>query len=133
MDSLTKGSGIAVSALIAATATVLLLLPGHPRAAPGVMMATAAATSSSGTPEPSLRLPATSTPAPGRPAAGARPACRATGAHDGRARAARTGQGRHSDGPAQVRAGSCPSPRAHRHQDAPGRLPVYRGIHPDLP
>lgn len=133
MDSLTKGSGIAVSALIAATATVLLLLPGHPRAAPGVMMATAAATSSSGTPEPSPRLPATSTPAPGRPAAGARPACRATGAHDGRARAARTGQGRHGDGPAQVRAGSCRSPRAHRHQDAPGRLPVYQGIHPDLP
>lgn len=133
MDSLTKGSGIAVSALIAATATVLLLLPGHPRAAPGVMMATAAATSSSGTPEPSLQLPDTSTPAPGRPAAGARPACRATGTHDGRARAARTGQGRHSDEPAQVRAGSCPSPRAHRHHDAPGRLPVYQGIHPELP
>jgi len=133
MDSLTKGSGIAVSALIAATATVLLLLPGHPRAAPGVMMATAAATSSPGTPEPGPRPPATSTPAPGRPAAGWRPACGATGAPGGRARAARTGQGRYGERPAQVRAGSCRSPRAYRHRNAAGRLPVYRGIHPDLP
>ncbi len=32
MGSVTKGSGIAVSALVAATASVLLLVPGHTRA-----------------------------------------------------------------------------------------------------
>jgi hypothetical protein len=88
MDSLTKGSGIAVSVLVAATASVLLLLPGHPRAGSwrgpgtsgGVVVASAAATSSSGTPPgPGRRHPAASTPAPDRPAAGSRPFCRATG------------------------------------------------------
>ena len=32
MESVTKGSGIAVSVLVAATASVLLLVPGHSRA-----------------------------------------------------------------------------------------------------
>ncbi len=31
MDSPTRGSGIALSVLVAATASVLLLLPGHPQ------------------------------------------------------------------------------------------------------
>ena len=31
MDSVTRGSGIAISVLVAATASVLLLLPGKPR------------------------------------------------------------------------------------------------------
>jgi hypothetical protein len=60
MDSLTRGSGIAVSMLVAATASVLLLLPGHPRAGSlrdpgpsgGAMMASAVVTSSLDTPRP---------------------------------------------------------------------------------
>ncbi len=55
MDSVTRGSGIALSVLIAATASVLLLLPGKPAGSwrgpgtPGrVVMASAAATSTSG-------------------------------------------------------------------------------------
>ncbi len=52
MGSLTKASGVAVSMLVAATASVLLLLPGHPRMrtsrgagmTPAVMVASATAT-----------------------------------------------------------------------------------------
>ncbi len=52
MDSLTKASGVAVSMLVAATASVLLVLPGHPRVrtsrgagmTPAVMVASATAT-----------------------------------------------------------------------------------------
>ncbi len=147
MNSLTKGSGIALSMLVAATASVLLLVvPGHPRAGSwrgtggpgGVMVATAAATSPAGPPGSGGRPPATSTPAPGTPAAGLRPVCRAAGAHGGRARAGqphRPGPGQRHRGrrPAQDRPGSCRSPWARRHQETPGRLPSYRGIRPDLP
>ena len=64
MGSVTKGSGIAVSALVAATASVLLLVPGHTRAgywrgtgtSRGVMVVSAAAASPSGTAGPSRRL-----------------------------------------------------------------------------
>ena len=97
MNSVTRGSGIALSVLVAATASVLLLVPGHPRAGSwrgtggpgGVMVATAAATSPAGTPGPGGRPQAVSTPAAGRPAAGSRPVCRAAGAPGGRALAAR--------------------------------------------
>jgi hypothetical protein len=157
MNSLTKGSGIALSMLVAATASVVLLVPGHPRAGSwrgtgrpgGVMVATAAATSLAGTPGPGGRPQATGTPAPGSPAAGSRLVCRAAGAHGGRALAARAGQRdggepgqrhrggpgqRHQGGrPAQDRPGSCRSPWARRHQETPGRLPPYHGIRPDLP
>ena len=57
MDSVTRGSGIALGMLVAATASVLLLVPGKPAGSwrgpgpPGlVVMASAAATLSSGTP-----------------------------------------------------------------------------------
>ncbi len=143
MDSLTKGSGIAVSMLVAATASVLLLLPGHPRAGSlrnpaasgGAMMAAAVVTSSSDTPRPGGRYPAASTPVPHRPATGSPPVCRAAGrdparAHPGRARAVLRHQGR---GPERLSAGSCRAPRTHRDQEAPGRLPRYDGIRPDLP
>jgi len=65
MDSLTKGSGVAVSVLVAATASVLLLLPGHPRASSwrevtsgGITTSSAAATSSSAIPRPGGPRPA---------------------------------------------------------------------------
>ena len=93
MNSVTRGSGIALSALVAATASILLLLPGKPAGSwrgpgpPGqVVMASAAATSSS-SPPGSGSQPSASSPAGGQPAAGPRPGCRATGAHSGRARA----------------------------------------------
>jgi hypothetical protein len=146
MNSLTKGSGIALSMLVAATASVLLLVPGHPRAGPwrgtdrpgGVMVATAAATSPAGTPGPGGRPQATGTPAPGSPAAGSRPVCRAAGAHGGRALAGQPhqrgpGQRHRGRRPAQDRPGSCRSPWARRHQETPGRLPSYHEIRPDLP
>jgi hypothetical protein len=146
MNSLTKGSGIALSMLVAATASVVLLVPGHPRAGSwrgtgrpgGVMVATAAATSPAGTPGPGGRPQATGTPAPGSPAAGSRLVCRAAGAHGGRALAGqphRRGPGQRHRGrrPAQDRPGSCRSPWARRHQETPGRLPPYHGIRPDLP
>ncbi len=148
MDSLTKGSGIAVSMLVAATASVLLLLPGHPRAGSlrdpgpsgGAMMASAVVTSSPDTPRPGGRYPAASPPVPHRPATGSHPVCRAADphrarahrgrAHHGRARAGLRHQGRGSE---QLSAGSCRAPRTHRDQESPGRLPRYDGIRPDLP
>ena len=93
MDSVTRGSGIALSVLIAATASILLLLPGKPAGswrgpgAPGrVVMASAVATSAWSPPGPGSQ-PAASRRAGGQPAAGPRPGCRAAGAHSGRARA----------------------------------------------
>jgi len=147
MDSLTKGSGVAVSVLVAATASVLLLLPGHPRASAwrdvtsgGITTSTSAsaATSSSAIPRPGTPGPATGTPAPDGRAAGSRPACRAAGAHGSRAR---PGPGhrprlrhwtglRHGPallygggGPGLARPGSCRTPRDGPHQETPGRLP----------
>jgi hypothetical protein len=151
MNSLTKGSGIALSMLVAATASVLLLVvPGHPRAGSwrgtggpgGVRVATAAATSPAGPPgsggRPQATITVVNTPAPGSPAAGLRPVCRAAGAHGGRALAGqphRRGPGQRHRGrrPAQDRPGSCRSPSARRHQETPGRLPSYHEIRPDLP
>jgi len=137
MDSVTRGSGIALSVLVAATASVLLLLPGNPAdswgpGTPGrVVMASAAATSSSGTPGPGSQ-PSAGSPAGGQPA-GPRRGCRATQAHSGRPRAGVT-----SLRPGQVRSqaarsGSCHPPRVHRHQHVSRRLSRYRGIRPDLP
>jgi len=145
MDSLTKGSGVAVSVLVAATASVLLLLPGHPRASSwrdvtsgAITTSSAAATSSSAIPRPGGPHPATATPAPDLRAAGSRPACRAAGAHGSRTRPGpghrprlrrwsglRHGPGlRHrGGGPGLARPGSCRTPRDGPHQEAPGRLP----------
>ncbi|HEY8045423.1 MAG TPA: hypothetical protein VIF35_14220 [Streptosporangiaceae bacterium] len=146
MNSLTKGSGIALSMLVAATASALLLVPGHPRAGSwrgpgrpgGVMVATAAATSPAGAPGPGGRPQAASTPAPGRPAAGSRLVCRAAGAPGGRVlagprRRGEAGPRRRGSRPAQDRPGSCRPRWTRRHQETPERLPLYHGIRPDLP
>jgi hypothetical protein len=117
MDSVTRGSGIALSVLIAATATILLLLPGKP-AGPGtpgrVVMSSAVATSAWGPPGPGSK-PSASSRAGGQPAAGSRPGCRATGAHSGRTQAGlatlRPGRAR----PGAARPRSCRPPRTHRH------------------
>jgi hypothetical protein len=135
MDSVTRGSGIALSVLVAATASVLLLVPGKPAGSgpPGrVVMASAAATSSSGTLGPGSP-PSASSPATREPAAGPRPRCRATGAHSGRARAGVTSlrPGRVQLGAA--RSGSGCRPRAPRHRQAARRLSRYHEIRPDLP
>lgn len=58
MDSLTKASGVAVSMLVAATASVLLVLPAHPRMrtsrgagmTPAIMVASATAKPPAGQP-----------------------------------------------------------------------------------
>jgi len=121
MDSVTRGSGIVFSVLVAATAAILLLLPGKPAGSwpgPGtssrVLISSAAATSTSRTIGPGAQY-STSSPAEGQPAAGPRPGCRATGAHSGRARAglATLRPGRARSGAARTR--SCRPPRAHRH------------------
>ena len=93
MDSVTRGSGIALSTLIAATASIVLLLPGKPAGSwrgpgpPGrVVMASAVATSTWSPPGRGSR-PAASSRAGGQAAAGPHPGCRTAGAHSGRARA----------------------------------------------
>jgi hypothetical protein len=117
MDSVTRGSGIALSVLIAVTASIMLLLPGKPAGSvrgpgmPGrVVMASAAATSTSRA-LGSGAQPSTSKWADSQPAAGPRPRCRATGAHSGHSRAGLTR-------PGVAPPGSCRPPGAHRHQHA---------------
>jgi hypothetical protein len=123
MDSVTRGSGIALSVLIAATASIVLLLPGKPSGSwrgPGtsgrIVMASAVATSTWTPPGPGSR-PAASSRAGGQAAAGPRPGCRAAGAHRGRARPGLTtpGPGRARPGAAWAR--SCRAPGARRDQD----------------
>ncbi len=138
MDSLTKGSGIAVSVLVAATASVLLLVPGHPQAgywrgtgtSRGVMVVSAAASPSDTAGPGGSR---TGTPAPDRPAAGRRAACRATGAHGGRTRPGVTVPGQRPGRPAAAGRGSCRAPGVRHLRESRGLLPRYRGIRPDLP
>jgi hypothetical protein len=155
MDSVTRGSGIALSALIAATASILLLLPGKPAGSwrgpgtPGrVVMAWAAATSTSNLPGPGSQ-PSASSRAGGQPVAGPRPGCHATGAGSGRTQpgltslrpgttslrpgttSLRPGTTSLQPGPTNLRPsrarsgaarpGSCRPPRAHRHQHASRR------------
>jgi hypothetical protein len=127
MDSVTRGSGIALSVLVAATASILLLLPGKPAGSwrgpgtPGrIVMASAVATSAWSPPGPGSQPAASSRP--GRqPAAGPHPGCRAAGAHSGRPRAglttARPGRAR----PGAARARSCRLPGAHRDRDTSRR------------
>ena len=147
MDSVTKGSGIAVSVLVAATASVLLLVPGHSRAGywqgtgtarGGMVISAAAAPAGPGGWRPAAGPPGRDRPAAGppgrdRPAAGPRPACRAAGAPGGRARPGVTVSGQRGGGPAAVRRGSCQAPGVRRHQESWGRLARYHGIGPDLP
>jgi hypothetical protein len=143
MDSVTRGSGIVLSVLIAATASILLLLPGQPAGSwrgPGTsgraVMAWSAATSTSGMPGPGSQPTAG-----GQPAARPRSGCDATSAAGGRPRPGLTsrlpglqpglqpGQARFG----AAHAGSCRLPGAHRYQHASRRLSRYRGIRPGLP
>ena len=134
MDSVTRGSGIALSTLIAATASIVLLLPGKPAGSwrgpgpPGrVVMASAVATSTWTPPGPGSR-PAASSRASSRTsgpaAAGPRPGCRAAGALSGRAGAGATTlrPGLTTVGPGGARSGaartrSCRAPGTRRDQD----------------
>ncbi len=102
MDSLTKASGVAVSMLVAATASVLLLLPGHPRMrtsrgtgmTPAVMVASATATPSG--PSPVLSGAAHRCLPPAAPWQH----CRVSGDSTGGTRAATAGRRRCRHGPA---------------------------------
>jgi hypothetical protein len=139
MDSVTRGSGIALSVLVAATASILLLVPGKPAGSwrgPGtsgrVVMASAAATSSWGPSGPGSP-PSASGSAGRQPAAGRRPGCWATGARSGRAQAGVTSLRPRRVPWRAARPGSCRAPRAHRHRHTSRRLSRYREIRPDLP
>lgn len=132
MDSVTRGSGIALSVLIAVMASILLLVPGKPAGSwrgPGTpgrpIMSSDAATSTWRMVGPG-RQPSASSLAGGQPAGGPRSGCRVTGPHSGRARAGLTR-------PVVAQPGSCRPPGAHRHQHASRRLSRYLGIRPDLP
>ena len=102
MDSLTKASGVAVSMLVAATASVLLLLPGHPRMrtsrgagmTPAVMVASATATPPG--PSPVLSGAAHRCLPPVAPTQH----CRVSGDSTGGTRAATAGRRRCRHGPA---------------------------------
>lgn len=139
MSSVTRGSGIAFSVLVAATASVLLLLPGKPAGSwrgpgtPGrVVMASAVATSSWGTPGPGAQASASS-PAGGQPVAGPRRGCAAAEAHSGGPLAGMTSLRPGHAGSGMTRPGSCRPSGVHRHQHASRRLSRYREIRPDLP
>lgn len=139
MDSVTRGSGIALGMLVAATASVLLLVPGTPAGSwrgsgpPGqVVMASAAATLSSGTPRAGSQSSASS-PAGGQPAAGPRRGCGAIEVHSGRPRAGLTSLWPGHVGSRVARPGSCRAPGVRHQQHASRRLSRYRGIRPDLP
>jgi hypothetical protein len=133
MDSLTRGSGIAVSVLVAATASILLLLPARPAVTPsagatsgGITTASAAATSSPVAPRPRAARPATRPPAPQRRSPGSRPACRAAGRRGSQAwlgPGRRPGLRYRDGGPGPVAPGSCHTARRRTHQEVPGRLP----------
>ena len=132
MDSVTRGSGIALSVLIAVMASILLLVPGKSAGSwrgPGTpgrpIMSSDAATSTWRVVGPG-RQPSASSPASGQPAGGPRSGCRVTGPHSGRARAGLTR-------PVVAQPGSCRPPGAHRNQHASRRLSRYLGIRPDLP
>ena len=80
MDSPTRASGVAVSVLVAATGSVLLLLPGHsrPRPVPGtggsaVLVVRAAR------PAAAVQGPAAAVRGPGRPGLARAPHQRGTG------------------------------------------------------
>jgi hypothetical protein len=125
MDSVTRNSGIALSVLIATTASILLLLPGKTAGswpgpgAPGhVVMASAVATSAWGT---LGSQPAASGRNGGQAAAGPRPGCRAAGTQSGRARAGLTTVRPRGARPGAARARSCRPRGALRDRDMPRR------------
>ena len=131
MDSVTRGSGIALSVLIAVMASILLLVPGKP----------AGSWRGPGTPgQPSCppmrrRQPGAWSDLDGSPPPAvrpARPAGRTTLRVPRHGPAKRPGPGRPGagrSGPAWI----MPSAGAHRNQHASRRLSRYLGIRPDLP
>jgi hypothetical protein len=130
MHPVTKASGVAISALVAATATVLLLLPGYTRtpAPRGAVTSAAVVVASPGT--ASARPLSTPRPRPGAVGPTASPACRATG--DGTAGARPSAIGRqpcrhHSTAPGQAhrgRPGGPPPPGTAGH--TVGTVPAAR-------
>jgi hypothetical protein len=119
MDSLTKASGVAVSMLVAATASVMLLLPTHPRLrtsrgagmTPAIMVASATA-------RPPAGQPLTVGGAAHRclPPAAPSQHCRVSGDSTGGTRAATAGRRRCRHGPLVTQPGRAgPQPVApHR-------------------
>ena len=108
MDSLTKASGVAVSMLVAATASVLLVLPAHPRMrtsrgagmTPAIMVASATARPPAGQPlavgEAAHRC---------LPPAAPSQHCRVSGDSTGGTRAATAGRRRCRHGPLAAQPG----------------------------
>jgi hypothetical protein len=130
MDSLTKASGVAVSMLVAATASVLLLLPGHPR------MRTSRGTGMT----PAIMVASATAPPPGSPPvlSGAAdhclpPAalsqhCRVSGDSTGGTRAATAGRRRCRHGPAAAgQPGTGQPPAGHGSPRHPGPWAAQRG------
>ena len=132
MDSLTKASGVAVSMLVAATASVLLVLPAHPRMrtsrgagmTPAIMVASATARPPAGQP-----LAVGGAAHRCLPPAAPSEHCRVSGDSTGGTRAATAGRRRCRHGPLAAqpgRAGTQPRrvdrPGTHR-PDRPGRAP----------
>jgi hypothetical protein len=101
MHSLTKVSGIAVSVLVAATASVLLLLPGHPRmrTSRGAGMTPAIMVASATPPAPGPTLAVSGAAQGCLPPAAPAQHCRALGDSTGGARAAIAGRRRCRHGP----------------------------------
>jgi hypothetical protein len=101
MHSLTKVSGIAVSVLVAATASVLLLLPGHPRmrTSRGAGMIPAIMVASATPPAPGPTLAVSGAAQHCLPPAAPAQYCRASGDSTGGARAATAGRRRCRHGP----------------------------------
>jgi hypothetical protein len=127
MDSLTKASGVAVSMLVAATASVLLVLPAHPRLrtsrgagmTPAIMVASATA-------RPLAGQPLTVGGAAHRclPPAAPSQHCRVSGDSTGGTRAATAGRRRCRHGPLAGqpgRAGAQPGRTGRRGGTAPAR------------
>lgn len=124
MDSLTKASGVAVSVLVAATASVMLLLPTHPRLrtsrgpamTPAIMVASATARPPAGQP---LVLGGRAAHRCLPPAAPAQD-CRVLGDSAGGARPATAGRRRCRHGPlAATQPGG--TGRAHAHSASTGQ------------
>jgi hypothetical protein len=121
MDSLTKASGVAVSILVAATASVMLLLPTHPRLrtsrgagmTPAIMVAPATA-------RPPAGQPLTVGGAAYRclPPAAPSQHCRVSGDSTGGTRAATAGRRRCRHGPLAAQPGRTGSQPAASHQPA---------------
>jgi hypothetical protein len=101
MQSLTKASGIAVSVLVAATASVLLVLPGHPRmrTSRGTGMTPAIMVASATPPLPGPTLAVSGAAHGCLPPAAPAQHCRAWGDSTGGTRAATAGRRRCRHGP----------------------------------